>query len=89
MKDLKTITKELRTIHAHIAAAGLLGEASSYPVVKMIVSKLKEPCKEMAGILDEMDALESETGCQHKWQSWTDLTGCFDQCEWCNAIRKR
>ena len=57
MKDLKTITKELRTIHAHIAAAGLLGEASSYPVVKMIVSKLKEPCFQLAAILDHLDAI--------------------------------
>ena len=57
MKDLKTITRELRTIHAHIAAAGLLGEASSQPVVKLIVSKLKEPCFQLAAILDHLDTI--------------------------------
>ena len=57
MKDLKTITTELRTIHAHIAAAGLLGEASAYPVVKLIVAKLKPACFQLAAILDHLDAI--------------------------------
>ena len=60
MTDLKTTVKELRTIHAHIAAAGLLGEASSQPVVKLIVSKLRKPCKDMARVLDEIDAISRE-----------------------------
>ena len=60
MTDLKTTVKELRTIHAHIAAAGLLGEASSYPVVKMIVAKLRPPCKELAEIMDRLDAIADE-----------------------------
>ena len=60
MKDLKTTVKELRTIHAHIAAAGLLGEASSQPVVKLIVAKLRPPCKELAEIMDRLDAIADE-----------------------------
>ena len=57
MTDLKTTVKELRTIHAHIAAAGLLGEASSYPVVKLIVAKLKPACFQLAAILDHLDTI--------------------------------
>jgi len=57
MKDIKTIAKELRAIHAHICAAGLLGEASSQPVVKLIVGKLKEPCFQLAAILDHLDEI--------------------------------
>ena len=57
---LKNITKQLRVCHAHFSAAGLLGEASSYPVVKLIVEKLKSPVIIMGEMLDLINKIIDE-----------------------------